>query len=57
MEEMTGVYRVLVGQPEGRDYFEELSTYLSIIRKCTFKWNEKAQTCLSGSGQGQVAGL
>jgi hypothetical protein len=45
MVERTGVYRVLVGQPEGRDYFEELSTYLSIIRKWTFKkWNRKAQT-------------
>ena len=45
MEKRTAVYRVLVGQPEGRNYFEELSVYLSIIRKLTFKkWNGKAQT-------------
>jgi hypothetical protein len=45
MEERTGAYRFLVGQPEGRDYLEDLFMYLSIIRKWIFKkWNGKTQT-------------
>jgi len=37
MEERTGAYKVLVGQPEGRDYCEDLSVYLSIRGKWIFK--------------------
>ena len=33
MEERTGTYRVLVGQPERSDYFEDVGVYLSIIKK------------------------
>jgi hypothetical protein len=45
MKERTGAYRVLVGQSEGRDYFEDLDVYLSIIKKWIFKkWNGKART-------------
>jgi hypothetical protein len=45
MEERTGAHRVLVGQPEGTDYFEDLGIYLSIIKKWIFKkWNGKTQT-------------
>jgi hypothetical protein len=44
MEERRGAYRVLVGQPEGRDCFKDLGMYLSIRKWIFKKWKGKVQT-------------
>ena len=45
MGESLGVYRLLVGKPEGRDHLEDSGVDLRIILKWIFrKWNVKALT-------------
>ena len=57
MGDRRGVYRVLVGNLEGKNHLEDLDADGRIILRWIFRmWDGGHGLDLSGSGQGHVAG-